>query len=100
MSINAVRGTAARFEGLELTEQGSAVYQKGLTGLVTAEVVKQFDRPASAYPENLLDRGTVQDRSRARRDDGSDSGKSQKPGRLGGQSREASSLHVTAQICT
>ncbi len=90
---------AARLQSLQLPEQGSAVDQEGLAGLVAAEAVKQLDGAAAPDAEDLLDDSPVQDRGLERGNGRADGGKSQKPGGLGGQSGEASLLYVTAQLC-
>lgn len=53
---------AAVLDRLELPEQGSAVDQKGLAGLIAAETVEQLNRAATPDAEDFLDRSTVKNR--------------------------------------
>lgn len=46
---------ASRFQVCELAEQGSAVHEKCLAGLVAAEAVEQFDGAAAPDPEDLFE---------------------------------------------
>ena len=89
---------AARFEGSELPEQGSAVNQECLAGLIAAKLVQQLNRAAPPDPEDLLEGGPVQDGGGQRRNSRTDGGKSKKPGGLSGQGGEASAVYVTAQL--
>lgn len=53
---------AAVLDHLELPEQGSAVDQKGLAGLIAPESMEQLNRPATPDAEDFLDRSTVKNR--------------------------------------
>ncbi len=67
---------AARLQSLHLPEQGSAVDQEGLAGLVAAEAVKQLDGAAPPDAEDLLNDSPVQDRGLERGNGRADGGKS------------------------
>jgi hypothetical protein len=67
---------AALLDRFELAEQGSAVDEKRLAGLVAAKPVHEFDGAAAPHAEDLLERGAVEDRSGQRGNSGADGGKS------------------------
>jgi hypothetical protein len=56
----------ASFQRLKVPEQGIAINQEGLAGLVTAKPVQEFNGAPTPHLEDLLNGGAIQDRCRER----------------------------------
>ena len=87
-------------QAAQVIDQYPPLDQKGPTGLVAAETVKQFDRPPAPQAKQALDHGTVHYRHIECLQHGDDLRNMQQPQGFGGhRDRPPFPDYVAAQLC-